>query len=107
MKIKVIARLNDLKDGMGKAFENFAIKGDLKVDDKTTFRCTKIEVSKEVDDYFWKYYTDILVEKYPDMEESEIRQQIAMLMLMNGAKRNEELGAWEVEMDEEFVDNGE
>ena len=100
------ASLNDLKDGMGKAFENFAIKGGFKVDDKTTFRCTRIEVSKEVDDYFWKYYTDVLKEKYPEMEESEIRQQIGMLMLMNGAKRNEELSSWEVKLEDDFVDNG-
>ena len=41
------------------------------------------------------------------MEDEEIKTQIAMLMLMNGAKRNEELCSWEVSMDEDYIDNGE
>ena len=105
MKIKIIAKLSDLKDGMAKAFENFAIRGGFKVTEKSMFRCTKLEVSKEIDEYFWKYYRDQIEEKYPNMNDEDIKREIAMLMLMNGAKRNEELDKWEVVMEDDFVDN--
>lgn len=105
MKIIIEATLDDLKDGMVKAYENFAIKGGFNVTDKSTFRCTRIEVSKEVDDYFWKYYTDKAHKDNPELTDSDIKIGIAMLMLNNGAKRNEDLKPWTVVMEEDFVDN--
>ena len=106
MKILIKANLDDLKDGMVKAYENFAIKGGFNVTEDSIFRCTRIEVSKEVDDYFWKYYEERALEKDPNMSLQDIRTGIAMLMLNNGAKRNESLNPWEVVMDDDFVDNG-
>lgn len=106
MKILIKADENDVKDGMVKAYENFAKKGGFNVTDDSKFRCTRIEVSKEIDDYFWKYYTDKALEKDPNMSMQDIRTGIAMLMLNNGAKRNESLNPWEVVMDDDFVDNG-
>jgi hypothetical protein len=105
MKILIEATLDDLKDGMVKAFENFATKGGLKVDENTKFRCTQIEVSKEVDDYFWKYYTDKAHKDQPELNDEDIKTGIAFLMLQNGAKRNEELEPWTVPMTEDFVIN--
>lgn len=105
MKI-IVATLDDLKNGMAKAYENFAVKAGLKVTEKTMFRCTKIEVSKEKDDYFWKYYTDKAHKDQPELNDEDIKTGIAFLMLQNGAKRNENLEPWTVKMDEDFVDNG-
>ena len=87
----IVATLKDINEGIGKAFENFARKANLKVNDKTTFRCTKIEVSKEIDDYFWKYYTDKCKEENPELSNEEIKTQIEIIMLNYGAKRNESL----------------
>lgn len=97
----IIATLKDLNDGMPKAFENFARKANFIVTDNTMFDCREIEVSKEIDDYFWKYYTDLGREK--GVSDQDIKMSIAMMMLNNGAKRNENLEPWTVEMSEEFV----
>ena len=105
MRIKIKARLKDLSEGMPKAYERFARNAGLYVDENTKFRCTQIEVSKEIDDYFWKYYEDMIHEEYPNMNEKEIKTQIAMLMLQNGAHRNEELEPWEVIVTEDFAEN--
>ncbi len=107
MKVLIEATLNDLKNGMAKAYENFAKKGGLNVTDKSTFRCTRIEVSKEIDDYFWKYYKDKAKENNPNLDDDEIKTSIAFLMLQNGAKRNEELKPWQVAMEDDFVSNEE
>lgn len=99
----ITATLEDMSEGMPKAFENFARKANFTVTDSTMFDCREIEVSKEIDDYFWKYYTDLGKEK--DLSDSDIRVSIAMMMLNNGAKRNEQLEPWTVTMTEDFVDD--
>lgn len=95
--------LKDVENGMGKAFENWAIKSGYNVTDKTMFRCTKIEVSKEVDDYFWKYYRDQAKENKPSLSDEDIESSIAMMMLFNGAKRNDNLPKWTVDVQNEFA----
>lgn len=99
----ILAELNDMKDGMAKAYENFAKKTGYDVTENTMFNCTKIEVSKEIDDYFWKYYRDKAKNENPNLTEDEIKTSIAMLMLMHGAKRNENLDSWTVDIQDEFA----
>ena len=105
MKILIEVTKDDLKDGMVKAYENFAKKGRFRVLETSIFRCTRIEVSKEVDDYFWEYYRKKAKENNKNMTDEEITGAIAMLMLQNGAKRNESLKPWTVTMEDDFVIN--
>lgn len=95
--------LNDIENGMGKAFENWAIKSGYKVTDNTMFRCTKIEVSKEVDDYFWKYYRDQAKVNNPNLTDDDILSSIAMMMMFSGAKRNDNLPEWTVDIQDDFA----
>lgn len=101
MKIKVT--LNDIKDGMPKFYENMARKMGYNVTDNTNFRCTKIDVSKEIDDYFWKYYEDSALANNPNLSEQEVKSKIAMLMLQVGAKRNEDLEPWVAKVEDGFA----
>lgn len=101
MKIK--ATIEDLKEGMAKAYEKFALKAGYAIYEKTTFDCRYVEVSKEIDDYFWKYYKEQAFKENPNADEQEVRMTIAMLMLQYGAKRNEELEPWTVKIEEGFV----
>lgn len=107
MKILIKADENDVKDGMVKAYENFAKKGGFNVTEKSIFKCTRIEVGTAIDKYFWDYYRKKALENNPFMDEAEIKTGIAMLMLQNGAKRNETIDPWEVVMENDFVVNEE
>ena len=101
--MKIEATLYDVKDGMAKAYERWAERTGYNITDKTMFACTKIEISKEVDDYFWKYYKDKARKDNPLISDDEIKTSIAMIMLNYGAKRNENLGSWEVDIQEGFA----
>ena len=46
MIISIIAELDDLKDGMAKAYENFAKKAAFNVTENSMFDCREIEVLK-------------------------------------------------------------
>ncbi len=98
-------KLDDLKEGMAKAYENFAKRAGFKVTEETRFDCRYIEVSKEIDEYFWKYYKEQAYEENPNADEKEVRMTIAMLMLQYGAKRNEELKPWTIKIEEGYVIN--
>ena len=96
-------KLSDLKDGMAKAYERFALRAGLYVCEQTMFDCTKIEVSKEIDDYFWKYYREQGKENNPNLSDEEIKTSIAMLMLQHGAKRNDELPPWHIKLEDGYT----
>lgn len=95
--------LKDIQNGIPKAFEAWAIKSGYSVTDNTMFRCTRVEVSKEVDDYFWKYYRDQAKENNPNLTDDDIESSIAMMMLFSGAKRNDNLPKWTVDVQDEFA----
>ena len=50
--------LKEISEGMSKAYENWAKRAGYNVTEKTNFDCRMVEVSREIDDYFWKYYRD-------------------------------------------------
>lgn len=58
------------------------------------FDCRHIEISKEIQDVFFKYYK----EKY-NLEESEV----CMLLAMSGPKTKDTLKDFEVEVDDKFM----
>lgn len=97
----IIVTPEEVNGGLSKAYENFARKAGFEVDDNTMFDCTKIDVSKEVDDYFWDYYTKLGKEK--GLSDGDINMAISMMMLNNGAKRKDDLESWTVVLDEDFV----
>lgn len=101
--MEIEAKLIDIKDGIAKAYERIALRAGYAVYDNTTFDCRYIEVSKEIDDYFWKYYKDEAFKENPNADEEEVKMTIAMLMLQYGAKRNEDLKPWAVKIEEGFV----
>lgn len=99
----ITVTLKDIENGYPKAYENIARKAGIEVNDKTRFDCRYIEVSKEIDDYFWKYYEDVAYEKNPNADSGDVQMSISMLMLQYGAKRNEDLKPWTVEIEDGFA----
>lgn len=99
--------LKEISEGMSKAYENWAKRAGYNVTDKTVFDCRMVEVSKEIDDYFWKYYRDQAREKNKNIAEDEITRTLAMTMLCYGAKRNENLKKWTVKLSKEFAKESE
>ena len=101
MKFK--AKLKEMNEGIQQAYENWAKRTGYEVTENTLFDCRCIEVSKEVDDYFWKWYTDKAMEENPRIEEDEVKTSLAMMFVCYGAKRNEELEPWTVDIQEGFA----
>jgi hypothetical protein len=95
--------LEDMNEGISMAYENWAKKAGFEVNENTKFDCREIEVSKEIDDYFWKWYTDEAIKKNPNIDENEIQSSLAMMFVCYGAKRNETLKPWTLEIKEGFV----
>lgn len=103
--INIEVKLEDLNGGLTKAYENIAKKAGLNVTENSNFDCRYIEVSKLVDEYFWKWYKDKAKKENPRLNEQDIKCAIAMMMLNCGAKVNENLENWYVSVDENFVVN--
>lgn len=99
----ITVTLKDLENGIPKAYENIARKAGYEITDDTRFDCRRIEVSKEIDDYFWKLYKDKAFEEKPNANEDDVEMSIAMLMLNYGAKRNEELKPWTAKIEDGFA----
>lgn len=107
MRILITADENDVKDGIGKAYENFARKGCFNVTEKSTFKCTKVVVGSAIDDYFRKYYMKKQKEAEPYKTDKELSITVNLLLLCYGAKRDETINPWDVVMDDDFVENKE
>lgn len=93
--------LKEISEGMSKAYENWAKRAGYSVTDKTVLDCKKVEISKEIDEYFWKYYRDKAKEK--DIEEEDL----AMFMFCYEAKVNEKLKSWTVKISEGYAKESE
>lgn len=100
-------KLKEISEGMSKAYENWAKRAGYNVTNRTIFDCRMVEVSKEIDEYFWKYYRDQAKEKNKNIEEDEITRTLAMTMLCYGAKKNENLKSWTVKIQEGFAKESE
>ena len=93
--------------GSIKGCHRAAKKAGYEINENTVYDCRKIEVSKIIDDYFWKWYKDKAIKENPNLTDQDINMAIAMLMLQKGAKRNEKLENWKVLVQDGFVTKGE
>ena len=100
-KIIFETTLKEISEGMGKAYENWAKRIGYNVTDKTVLDCRKVEISKEIDEYFWKYYRDKAKEKDKRIELEE--EELAMFMFCYEAKVNKELKSWTVKITEGYA----
>lgn len=73
------------------------------VPEKLHFNCTKINVSKHIQDKFYERYLYELKADNPHFNEHEARVQITMLLAMSRPKVNAKLKANEVEIFEGFI----
>lgn len=92
--------LKEISEGMGKAYENWAKRAGYNITEKTVIDCRKVEISKEIDEYFWKYYRDKTKEK-TGIEISE--EDLAMFMFCYEAKVNKKLKSWTVKLSEGYA----
>ena len=99
--------LEDINEGISKAYENIAKKAGYEINENTVYDCRRIEVSRIIDDYFWKWYKDKAIKENPNLTDQDINMAIAMLMLQKGAKRNEKLENWKVLVQDGFVHENE
>lgn len=93
--------LKEISEGMAKAYENWAKKAGYNITNKTVLDCKKVEISKEIDEYLWKYYRDKTKEKNKRIELTE--EDLAMFMLSYEPKVNEKLKSWTVKISEGFA----
>ena len=107
MKEEIIfeTTLKEISEGMLKAYENWARRTGYDVTDKTVLDCRKVEISKEIDEYFWKYYREKAKEKNKKIEIKE--DELAMFMFCYGAKVNKKLKSWTVKISEGFAKESE
>lgn len=68
--------------------------------DNLHYDCTKVNVSREMQDSFYDYYTALARENLP---EREIRTNITMLLLMSGPKVDDSFKGNEVEVFDGFI----
>lgn len=97
--------LKEISEGMLKAYEKWARRTGYNVTDKTVLDCRKVEISKEIDEYFWKYYRDKAKEKNKRKGLGE--EKLAMFMFCYGAKVNEKLKSWTVKISEGYAKESE
>ena len=76
-------------------------KAGYNITNKTVLDCKKVEISKEIDEYLWKYYRDKTKEKNKRIELKE--EDLAMFMLSYEPKVNEKLKSWTVKISEGFA----
>ena len=67
------------------------------------FDCRKINIAKNIQDGFYKYYTELVKETDPNMSETSIQTEITMLLAIGGPKVDAELADYEVEIFDGFV----
>lgn len=104
MKEEIIfeTTLKEISEGMSKAYENWAKRAGYNITDKTVIDCRKVEISKEIDEYFWKYYRDKTKEK--NNKRIEISEEdLSMFMFCYEAKVNKKLKSWTVKLSEGYA----
>lgn len=67
------------------------------------YDCRNINISKNIQDAFYKYYAQKANEQYPAPSENDIKTAITMLLLMSGPKVDFNLKASEVEIFDGFI----
>lgn len=67
------------------------------------YDCTKINIAENIQDDFFKYYTQAARETDPTLSENDIRASIAMLLMCSGPKVDPTLKANEVEIFDGFI----
>ncbi len=97
--------LKEINEGMGKAYENWARRIGYNVTDKTVLDSRKVEISKEIDEYFWKYYRDKAKEHNKRIQIEE--EDLEMFMFCYEATVNEELKSWTVKISEGYAKESE
>lgn len=97
--------LKEISEGMGKAYENWARRAGYNITNKTVLDCKKVEISKEIDEYFWKYYRDKAKENEKIIELEE--EDLVMFMFCYEAKVNKELKSWTVKISEGYAKESE
>lgn len=89
--------------GLVELYEAVAKEMGYLIPDKLHYNCTKVNVSREIQDGFYTHYLELVKEEDPNMPEHEAHCQITMLLAMSGPKVDKSLKANEVEVFEGFI----
>ena len=108
MKVKIKARpcgLMELYEAAAKEYINQLYDGRIKAIDFSEYKfdCRNINVSNNIQDMLYTYYTELAKEQNDTLSNSDIKIGITMLFAMSGPKVDENLEDDEVEIFEGFI----
>lgn len=67
------------------------------------YDCRKINVAANIQDGFYNYYTENAKETNPNVNMTDVRTSVTMILAINGPKVDENLKANEVEIFDGFI----
>ena len=94
---------SDFAEGLLKTYENAAIKSGYTVTDQTTYDCRRLDVAGNIQDAWIARYRRDLLAKSPELNESDVNQQIMSLLLNFGAKVSPNLSDNEIRIHPGFA----
>lgn len=90
---KYLLSQSECKCGLADFYKNVANGIGIDITDKTHYDCRKIRITKSVQEYIWKHYS----------ESGQTDEKIAALMLQYGPKATLSGGLFEVAIEDGFV----
>ena len=101
--MKIRLNESDYRCGLTECYEHIAVKAGYKPTQHTSYDCRRVCVSKNIQDAWYSYYHERAKEKDPFLSDREIMYRITMLLLMNGAKIQDDLKDNEVRIESGFA----
>jgi hypothetical protein len=108
MKIKIETQpcgLTDFYEKAAKKYISELSEGRIDAVDFSEYKfdCRKIDVSQNIQDMFYEYYTKLVKENDSTISDPDIKTGITMLLAMSGPKVNTNLADNEIEIFDGFI----